>query len=123
MIPNYADHSANERTFLAWIRTAVSIMAFGFLVEKFELFLDSKTLQTGEVKVHFAEYVGLLAIFAGVFIIVFSTIRFFINRKNIARKDVVHFTGIYGTVFISIILLSVSLFVIFYVLHIFATKM
>ena len=30
---------ANERTFLAWIRTSIGIMAFGFVVEKFALFL------------------------------------------------------------------------------------
>jgi putative membrane protein len=30
---------ANERTFLAWIRTSVGIMAFGFVVEKFGLFI------------------------------------------------------------------------------------
>ena len=30
---------ANERTFLAWIRTSVGIMAFGFVVEKFALFI------------------------------------------------------------------------------------
>ncbi len=35
-------HLANERTFLAWIRTSVSIMAFGFLIEKFSLFLWMK---------------------------------------------------------------------------------
>jgi putative membrane protein len=28
---------ANERTFLAWIRTGIGIMAFGFVVEKFGL--------------------------------------------------------------------------------------
>jgi len=33
------DHMANERTFLAWIRTSIAIMAFGFVVEKFSLFL------------------------------------------------------------------------------------
>ncbi|MDX1837522.1 DUF202 domain-containing protein [Legionella taurinensis] len=33
------DHLANERTFLAWIRTSIGIMAFGFVVEKFSLFL------------------------------------------------------------------------------------
>jgi putative membrane protein len=30
---------ANERTFLAWIRTSIAIMAFGFVVEKFGLFV------------------------------------------------------------------------------------
>jgi inner membrane protein YidH len=39
MIERYGDHAANERTFLAWVRTAIAIMAFGFLVERFDLFL------------------------------------------------------------------------------------
>jgi putative membrane protein len=34
-----SDHMANERTFLAWIRTSIGIMAFGFVLEKFTLFL------------------------------------------------------------------------------------
>lgn len=32
-------HMANERTFLSWVRTSIGIMAFGFVVEKFTLFL------------------------------------------------------------------------------------
>ena len=40
MIKNFSDHSANERTFLAWVRTAIAVMAFGFIVEKFDLFLE-----------------------------------------------------------------------------------
>ena len=34
------DHLANERTFLAWIRTNLGIMAFGFVVEKFSFFIQ-----------------------------------------------------------------------------------
>lgn len=33
------DYLANERTFLSWIRTSIGIMAFGFVVEKFALFM------------------------------------------------------------------------------------
>ncbi|QEM06450.1 DUF202 domain-containing protein [Mucilaginibacter rubeus] len=33
------DHLANERTFLAWIRTSIAVMAFGFVVVKFALFI------------------------------------------------------------------------------------
>jgi hypothetical protein len=40
MIRNFSDHSANERTFLAWVRTSIAVMGFGFLVEKFDLFLE-----------------------------------------------------------------------------------
>jgi putative membrane protein len=44
MIRNFSDHAANERTFLAWVRTAIAVMAFGFLVEKFDLFLQLERL-------------------------------------------------------------------------------
>src|SRR5512135_1603973 len=38
-IKNRRVHFANERTFLAWIRTSIGVMAFGFVVEKFGLFV------------------------------------------------------------------------------------
>ena len=41
--PNCVDHLANERTFLAWVRTGVGIMAFGFVVEKFTFFMRQLT--------------------------------------------------------------------------------
>ncbi|MEW6584048.1 MAG: DUF202 domain-containing protein [Nitrospirota bacterium] len=31
---------ANERTFLSWVRTSIGIMAFGFVVEKFGIFIQ-----------------------------------------------------------------------------------
>ena len=38
MIRSYTDHAANERTYLAWVRTALAFMGFGLLVERFDLF-------------------------------------------------------------------------------------
>ena len=35
---NCREHLANERTFLAWVRTSIAIIAFGFVIEKFSLF-------------------------------------------------------------------------------------
>jgi uncharacterized membrane protein YidH (DUF202 family) len=35
MIRGYSDHAANERTFLAWVRTGIAVIAFGFVIEKF----------------------------------------------------------------------------------------
>jgi hypothetical protein len=32
-------HQANERTLLAWIRTGIALMAFGFAIARFGLFL------------------------------------------------------------------------------------
>ena len=39
MIRGYSDHAANERTFLAWVRTGIAVIAFGFVVEKFNFFV------------------------------------------------------------------------------------
>lgn len=33
-----SDHLANERTFLAWLRTSLGLIAFGFVIERFILF-------------------------------------------------------------------------------------
>ncbi len=33
------NHLANERTFLAWIRTSISVMSLGFVIAKFSLWL------------------------------------------------------------------------------------
>jgi inner membrane protein YidH len=32
-------HQANERTMLAWIRTGIALMAFGFAIERFAVFM------------------------------------------------------------------------------------
>src|SRR5437667_2383804 len=39
MIRGYSDHAANERTFLAWVRTGIAVIEFGFVIEKFNLFV------------------------------------------------------------------------------------
>jgi putative membrane protein len=41
-----SDYLAAERTFLAWIRTGLALMGFGFVVARFGLFLEA--LQTGQ---------------------------------------------------------------------------
>jgi len=44
-------HMANERTYLAWIRTSIGIMAFGFVVEKFALFIKQMSLILGKANI------------------------------------------------------------------------
>lgn len=45
-------HMANERTFLAWIRTSIGIMAFGFVVQRFALFTRQMALLLGQQNIH-----------------------------------------------------------------------
>lgn len=43
-----ADYLANERTFLAWIRTSIALMGFGFVIVKFALFIRQIGFALGE---------------------------------------------------------------------------
>jgi uncharacterized protein (DUF302 family)/uncharacterized membrane protein YidH (DUF202 family) len=49
-----SDYLAAERTFLAWIRTGLALMGFGFVVARFGLFLQ--TLQIGQPNSQFRPY-------------------------------------------------------------------
>ena len=92
MIRNFADHSANERTFLAWVRTAIAVMAFGFLVERFDIFLElaapslaGRTLSTPGQK--FGNATGLALIVLGAAIIVIAATRFLTTAKAIDSQE------------------------------------
>ena len=43
-----ADYLANERTFLAWIRTSIALMGFGFVIVKFALFIREISYALGD---------------------------------------------------------------------------
>lgn len=48
--PNLArDHLANERTFLAWVRTALGLIGLGFVLARMGLFLRQLAAATGVV--------------------------------------------------------------------------
>jgi putative membrane protein len=81
VLERYSDHAANERTFLAWVRTALAVMAFGFLVEKFDLFLqvaaaslEGRHVSAGGQVV--GDIAGLLLILLGGIMMVVSAIRY-----------------------------------------------
>ncbi|MDA8049123.1 MAG: DUF202 domain-containing protein [Rhodospirillales bacterium] len=83
MIRNFSDHAANERTFLAWVRTAIAVMAFGFLVAKFDLFLKiaARSLAGGGRAVavpgaSFGGAAGIVLILAGTLMVALAAVRF-----------------------------------------------
>lgn len=70
------DHLANERTYLAWIRTGIGIMAFGFVVVKFSLFVKQISLAFGrkiDIPSHgYSAIIGIVLVVIGVLAILFS---------------------------------------------------
>ena len=64
---------AAERTLLAWNRTSISLMAFGFVVERFGLFLQ--LVGREEIKVfqrHISFFVGVSFIILAAFLAIYS---------------------------------------------------
>lgn len=75
---------ANERTFLAWIRTGIALLAFGFVVEKAGTFLEAISAEVSEKQHNFVRYSGIAGVvlmLSGAFIIGMATVRFwYIDR-------------------------------------------
>lgn len=119
MINRYTDHSANERTYLAWIRTSIAIIAFGFLIEKFELFLsyigmalkNEKHLQPSLS----AELMGLSFFLIGVLIIVTATVRFFIYKAAIESEESIPYNVRKTNLLLSALIIFMSIFLFFYI--------
>jgi putative membrane protein len=88
MIKRYSDHAANERTFLAWVRTAIAVMAFGFVIERFDLFLRYAAPAAAQLQIAphggaFANAAGLAFIVLGIVMIALAAVRFVRTGKAI----------------------------------------
>jgi len=58
--PRPTDYLANERTFLAYIRTSLSVMAFGFVISRFGLLLRLLPAGSGRLpSTGVSEWLGL----------------------------------------------------------------
>ena len=67
---------AAERTLLAWNRTSVSLMAFGFVIERFGLFLEISGREEMELlQRHFSFVVGTAFILIASFLAAYSAIQ------------------------------------------------
>ena len=79
-------HMANERTFLAWTRTALNMIAIGFLVFKFNLTGTSIAFENTLTWSRSGIY-GSLLIFLGVATNLVATARFLFFRKEIEKGE------------------------------------
>src|SRR5215813_13194674 len=98
MIKSYSDHAANERTFLAWVRTAIATMAFGFLLERFDLFLQIAALSPGQAPAHvsgngFGRDAGFGLLLLGVGMTILAALRFLRTRRDIESAELQAVSG------------------------------
>ena len=118
MIKRFTDHSANERTYLAWIRTSIAIMAFGFLIERFDIFISFIGKSIGDEQ-NFksslsVELVGLSLFLVGILIVIVATIRFFTHKESIDSEETIPYSIKQTNILLSILIILIAIFLFFY---------
>lgn len=120
MIDRFRDHAANERTFLAWIRTAIALMAFGFVIEKFDLFIHYLAVANPATKLSdFSGYrtagAGLALMITGLIIIVVSSWGYLMNRRLINSDLQQQYHTSLPNIILVLIIAGLGLFLVTYV--------
>jgi putative membrane protein len=122
--PHYTrDHLANERTFLAWVRTSIGIMAFGFVVEKFALFmkklaifLEQKQLsETPPAYISYSTAFGIILVAMGAFMGLLSFIRY----KKVEREIMANAyqPSLLLDILVTMSIMVIGIFLVFYMVH------
>src|SRR5450759_1154504 len=122
-VRNRRVHMANERTFLAWIRTSIGIMAFGFVVEKFALFIKQMSLILGKANIEnasppshgYSAIVGIFLVGVGTLMVLLAFVRYKKVEKQIDTDTYESKSILDMLLFISI--LAVGIFLVMYLIH------
>lgn len=122
-VRNRRVHMANERTFLAWIRTSIGIMAFGFVVERFALFVKQMSYFLGkEVGApaiqqgrSYSSILGISLIALGAIMGFLSFIRYKKVEKQIDEDT--YQPSLILDILLTISILAVGIFLVIYLLH------
>lgn len=113
------DHLANERTFLAWVRTSVGIIVFGFAIGRFGLALrqfaalQGQTIRTTGLSTWF----GSASILFGVSIMVAAFVRYRHTRNQLNQNKFEASAGL-----IAVVALATTVFGIALMAYLLATE-
>ena len=80
---------AAERTLLAWNRTSLTLMAFGFVIERFGLFVHMLSPQTsGALQRNFSFWIGLAFILLGAIAAAAAVVQYRIVLRSIKPAEI-----------------------------------
>lgn len=113
------DHLANERTFLAWVRTGIATIGLGFVVVKFSFFMkqiafalngkDSALPNKG-----YSTVTGILLVAIGVLLTLMAYVRYRITEKQITNRS--YKPSFALSLFITFAIVIIGIFLIVYLI-------
>ena len=107
MIDRYRDLAAAERTFLSWIRTAVSIVGFGVVIEQLSQAQPGSWITSGTIVL-----VGL-----GALLILFAALHFLRVRHRILSPDLEKAYGVRFQIVFTLMIAVLVVLITVFMLH------
>ena len=110
------DHLANERTFLAWIRTSIAVIGLGFVGVKFSLFIKQLSAVLGDTAVlpgkGYSPVIGILLVAIGGIITLLAFFRYRrIERKLLSNQ---YYPSFSLSLFVTVAIVIVSVLLLLY---------
>lgn len=103
------EYLANERTFLAWIRTSVAIISLGFVISRFGLWLAEMAVtdrQLERIRTGASVPVGIAMVLLGGVLSILAAWRYHVVNRQIERGEVKADRGLIILITILVIVLS-----------------
>ncbi|MDR3601679.1 MAG: DUF202 domain-containing protein [Desulfosporosinus sp.] len=122
-VSNRRVHMANERTFLAWIRTSIALMAFGFVVERFALFIKQMSYVLGKSNIGillppshgYSAIAGICLVGLGSLMSVLAFVRYKTVERQI-NENTYHTSSLLNILLTSSVL-AVGIFLVIYLIQ------
>lgn len=107
MLKNYNDHAANERTYLAWVRTSITFMTFALFIEKFELLLsNTQNSQEAGTLINLA---GIAMFSLSLLILLLATWQYYRIKQHILASEKMSVSTHYINVILTVLVLLIGL--------------
>ena len=77
---------AADRTLMAWIRTAVSMISFGFTIYKFFMYLRESNVLSGQLPMYGPRNLGLGLVGLGTFLLGMAIVEYLLYQRWLSKE-------------------------------------
>lgn len=113
-----SDHLANERTFLAWVRTSIALMGFGFVIVKFALFVRQISLVLGGARLNsgkgYSAVIGIVMVALGALMAMLAWLRY--RNIEMHLRNGTYFPSRWLSLLVTISIVTGSVLLVMYLL-------
>lgn len=77
---------AADRTLMAWIRTSVSMISFGFTIFKFFMYLRESNVLSGQLPMYGPRNLGLGLVGLGTLLLALAILEYFVYQRSLSKR-------------------------------------